>query len=73
MLSHRGLMSNFPLGALAYLGLARSYKLQGDTAKAKAAYQDFLILWKDADPRRPHPQRSQSRVRETAVGGHLDV
>jgi hypothetical protein len=38
------------LGALAHLGLARAYAVSGDTAKAKAAYQDFFTLWKDADP-----------------------
>ena len=41
---------SFPWGALAHLGLARAYALQHDTAKARAAYQDFLAQWKDADP-----------------------
>jgi serine/threonine protein kinase len=47
---HRGISLNFPLGALAYLGLARAYAMQGDAAKAKTAYNDFFALWKDADP-----------------------
>jgi tetratricopeptide (TPR) repeat protein len=49
-IDHRGVVMNFPWGALARLGLARAYALQGDTAKARTAYQDFLTLWKDADP-----------------------
>jgi eukaryotic-like serine/threonine-protein kinase len=50
LLDHRGIVINFPLGALAHLGLARAYTLSGDTAKGKTAYQDFFALWKDADP-----------------------
>ena len=53
ILDHRGLLWNCATGALAHLGLARAYVLQGDTAKARAAYQDFLALWKDADPNIP--------------------
>ena len=50
ILDHRGIVVNEPIGALAHLGLARAYAMQGGTAKAKSAYQDFLTLWKDADP-----------------------
>jgi len=50
ILDHRGLLWNCATGALAHLGLARAHTMQGNTVKAKAAYQDFLALWKDADP-----------------------
>jgi eukaryotic-like serine/threonine-protein kinase len=50
IIDHRGLVLNRPIGALAHLGLGRAYALQGDNVKARAAYQDFLTLWKDADP-----------------------
>jgi serine/threonine protein kinase/tetratricopeptide (TPR) repeat protein len=50
ILDHPGLVVNEPIGALAHLQLGRAYAMAGDTAKAKNAYQDFLGLWKDADP-----------------------
>ena len=49
-LDHRGIVLNFPLGALARLNLARAYAVSGDTNKSRTAYQDFFALWKDADP-----------------------
>ena len=50
ILDHRGVVLNSPIGALAHLQIGRAYAMQGDTAKARAAYKDFLTLWKDADP-----------------------
>jgi len=52
IIDHRGAYwgPNYPL---AYVGLARAATLAGDHAKAKTAYQDFLALWKDADPDLP--------------------
>jgi tetratricopeptide (TPR) repeat protein len=50
VLDHRGIVINFPLGALAHLELGRVYALAGDKAKARAAYQHLFALWKDADP-----------------------
>jgi eukaryotic-like serine/threonine-protein kinase len=47
--AHPGLVANDLAGALARLGLARAYALSGDISKARAAYDEFLTQWKDAD------------------------
>ncbi len=64
ILDHRGLVLNQPIGALAHLGLGRAYVLQGDIPKAKAAYQDFLILWKEADIDIPVLQQAKAEYRK---------
>jgi eukaryotic-like serine/threonine-protein kinase len=50
ILNHRGIVGADPIGALAHLQLGRTFASSGDKAKAKAAYEAFLALWKDADP-----------------------
>jgi len=47
---HRGIVLADPIGALAHLQLGRAYVVSGDKTRAKSAYQNFLALWKDADP-----------------------
>jgi len=62
ILNWRGVVLNEPIGALAHLGLARAYAMQGETAKARAAYQDFFMLWKDADRDVPVLQQSKEEA-----------
>jgi eukaryotic-like serine/threonine-protein kinase len=50
ILDHRGVVVNQPIAALARLQIGRANAMQGETGKARAAYQEFLTLWKDADP-----------------------
>jgi len=50
IVDHRGIDPVGPEHSLAKLGLGRAYVMTGDAAKARAAYQDFFALWKDADP-----------------------
>ncbi len=50
IIDHPGMVQNEPVGAWARLGLARALAETGETEKAKTAYQDFLAIWKDADP-----------------------
>ena len=60
ILHHRGVVICDPVGALAQLQLGRAYGLLGDKATAKSAYQDFLTLWKDADPGIPILEQAKS-------------
>jgi serine/threonine protein kinase/tetratricopeptide (TPR) repeat protein len=60
ILDHRGIVISDPIGALAHLQLGRAFALSGDKTKAKTAYQDFLTLWKDADPDIPILKQAQA-------------
>ena len=68
-IDHRAVVGNCPWGALARLGLARANAMQGDTAKAKSCLSGFPHALEGRRPRHPHPERSQSRVRQAAVAG----
>ena len=69
ILDHRGIVGSDPIGALAHLQLARAAALTGDEAKAKTAYQDFFMLWKDADP--GIPVLIQARTEYQKLDYHL--
>ncbi len=60
ILDHRGAVLNFITYPLAQLGIARAYAASGDTAKARAAYSSFLVLWNDADSSLPLLQQAKS-------------
>jgi len=53
VMDHPGIVQNFVIGALAHLQLARAYEMSGKHEEARTQYQDFLALWKDADPDTP--------------------
>jgi len=59
IIDHSGAVVNSPIGALAHLGLGRAYAIAGDNTKSRAAYQNFLALWKDADPGVPILQQAK--------------
>ena len=60
ILDHPGVVISDPIGALAHLQLCRANALSGDVTKAKSACQDFLTLWKDADPDIPILKQAQT-------------
>ena len=64
VLDHRGIVVCDPIGALAHWQLGRAYALAGDKTKAASAYQDFLTLWKDADPDIPILKQAKAEYAE---------
>jgi DNA-binding winged helix-turn-helix (wHTH) protein len=64
IIAHQGLVFGDPIGSLARLQLARAYVMQGDRTKAKAAYDDFLILWKNADPEIPIYKQAKAECKK---------
>jgi hypothetical protein len=60
IIDHLGYVLNSPVAPLARLGLARAYALAGDKDKCRTAYQDFLGLWKNADPDIPILKEAQA-------------
>jgi eukaryotic-like serine/threonine-protein kinase len=60
ILDHPGIALNQAIAALAHLQLGRAQALAGDKDKARAAYQEFLNLWKDADPEIPILKQARS-------------
>lgn len=60
ILNHRGIVISDVIGALARLQLGRAYAMAGDKPKSKSAYQDFLTLWRDADPDIPLLKQAKS-------------
>ena len=60
VIDHPGIVVNFVTGALAHLQLARVQAMMGDKAAARKSYQDFLTLWKDADPDIPIYQQAKA-------------
>jgi serine/threonine protein kinase/tetratricopeptide (TPR) repeat protein len=60
IIDHRGIVAGDPIGALAHFQLGRAYAVAGDKTRAKSAYQDFLTLWKDADPDIPILQQARA-------------
>ena len=60
MLDHSGIVQNYVTGSLAHLQIGRAYAISGKAAKAKAAYEEFFSLWKDADPDIPIDKQAKA-------------
>ena len=63
VIGNRGININSNLYPLAHLGLARAAALSGDVARSRKAYEEFLLLWKDADPDNPTLRKAQEEYK----------
>jgi len=61
MVDHPGILQDLITAPLSHLQLGRACVMTGDAAKAKAAYKDFLTLWKDADSEIPIYQQAKAK------------
>ena len=68
ILEHRGVVGNSPIGALAHLGLARALAMAGSFSEARAAYQNFFALWKDADEDIPILREARAEFASITAG-----
>jgi tetratricopeptide (TPR) repeat protein len=50
LIDNPGLCWEYITGPLARLQLGRAQRLMGDNASARKSYEEFLSIWKDADP-----------------------
>jgi serine/threonine protein kinase len=73
IIDHRTIVVNEPIGALTHLQIGRAYAMQGDTTKAKAAYQDFLTLWKDAEPDIPILKQAKAEYAKLQYSGSKET
>src|SRR5262249_21564466 len=65
ILEHPGMSLNEPIAVLAHLGIARAHAAQSDKDRARSAYQDFLSIWREADP--DIPVLKQARTEYAAL------
>ena len=56
----RGIVLADPIGALAHVQIGRALALSGEKDRARAAYQNFIALWKDADADLPVLQQARA-------------
>jgi eukaryotic-like serine/threonine-protein kinase len=60
VIDNPGIIDNSVVGALAHLGLARAYAVEKNAARSRAAYQQFFLVWKDADSDNPNLKQAKS-------------